>query len=308
MSAKRAAAQAASDMSRLRSLLFVPADSEKKIGKIVGCGADAVILDLEDAVAAEAKPRARALAAEVMQGRVVGDGTPQLWVRVNPLDSGLTLTDLAAVVKMRPDGIIQPKVDRPADVARLSYYLDALETAHGLAVGGIPVMPIATETAIAPFNLGKYAEADLARLAGLTWGAEDLSAAVSASDNRDHAGQWTFPYKMARSLTLLAAHACGVKAIETLYANFRDDAGLFADCREARRDGFAGRLAIHPAQVAVINEAFMPSVDEITYAQRVLDAFAAAPGAGTVGLDGKMLDIPHRKGAQRTLELAGLTG
>ncbi len=290
-------------MTRMRSLLFIPADSEKKLGKIAGSDADVVILDLEDAVAPEAKPRARALAAEVLS--TPRDGGPRLWVRVNPLDTGLTLTDLAAIVAVRPDGIIQPKTDRPADVERLSHYLDALEAAHGLPPGGIAIIPVATETAIAPFHLGTYAEAGLARLAGLTWGAEDLSAAVGASGNRDADGQWAFTYRMARSLTLLAAHASGVAAIDTLYADFRDEEGLFRDCRASRSEGFSGRLAIHPAQVAVINEAFLPSAEEITHAHRVLAAFAAAPGAGTVGLDGKMLDIPHRKAAERTLAMAG---
>ncbi len=290
-------------MTRMRSLLFIPADSEKKLGKIAGSDADVVILDLEDAVAPEAKPRARALAAEVLSGP--RDGGPLLWVRVNPLDTGLTLTDLTAIVAARPDGIIQPKTDRPTDVVRLSHYLDALEAAHGLPPGGISIIPVATETAIAPFHLGAYAEAGLARLAGLTWGAEDLSAAVGASGNRDPDGQWAFTYRMARSLTLLAAHASGVAAIDTLYADFRDEEGLFRDCRASRSEGFSGRLAIHPAQVAVINEAFLPSAEEIAQARRVLAAFAAAPGAGTVGLDGKMLDIPHRKAAERTLAMAG---
>ena len=292
-------------MSRLRSLLFVPADSEKKLGKIDGCGADAVILDLEDAVAPEAKPRARALAAEYLSSHARSAGSPKLWVRVNPLDSGLTLADLTAVIAARPDGIIQPKTNGPADVMVLSHYLNALEAAHGLTAGAIAIIPIATETAITPFHLGEFADAGLARLAGLTWGAEDLSAAVGASSNRDRDGEWGFTYRLARSLTLLAAHASGVAAIDTLHADFRDEAGLFAASRAARSEGFSGRLAIHPAQVAVINEAFLPSADEVAQARRVLAAFAAAPGAGVVGLDGKMLDIPHRRAAERTLLQAG---
>ena len=286
----------------LRSWLFVPGDSDKKLRKIDACGADAVILDLEDAVAAEAKPRARALVAEFIAARDhVGKRRPQLWVRVNPFDSGLTADDLAAIVPARPDGIMQPKIDGPVCVRRMSDLLAPLEAANGIAAGSIRIVPVATETPIAPFRLGDFASAGLARMAGLTWGAEDLSAAIGASTNRDSSGEWAFTYKMVRSLTLLAAHAAGVPAIETLYADFRDEAGLRASCRAARAEGFSGRLAIHPAQVAAINEGFMPSAEELAHARRVLDAFAAADGAGTVGLDGHMLDIPHRKQAERLL-------
>ena len=182
--------------------------------------------------------------------------------------------------------------------------LDPLEAANGIAAGSIRILPVATETPIAPFRLGDFAGAAIGRLAGITWGAEDLAAAIGASTNLDASGEWAFTYKMVRSLTLLAAHAAGVAAIETLYADFRDEAGLRASCRTARAEGFSGRLAIHPAQVAAINESFMPSAVEVAHAQRVLDAFAAADGAGTVGLDGKMIDIPHKKQAERLLAQA----
>ena len=292
----------------LRSMLFIPGDSEKKISKVADCGADAVIFDLEDAVAPENKSLARSMVPQYMAKTPRGQRPTQYWVRVNPFDTGLTLADLAAVVPANPDGIMQPKTDGPEDIQRLSYYLDALEAAHGIEAGSIKILPVATETAIAPFRLGEFASAGLTRLLGITWGAEDLATAIGASTNKDPSGEWAFTYKMARSLSLIAAHASGVQAIDTLYVDFKDDAGLRASCRAARAEGFTGRLAIHPAQVAGINESFMPSPDEITHARRVLDAFAANPGAGTVGLDGKMIDIPHQKQAERVLAQAKAFG
>jgi citrate lyase subunit beta / citryl-CoA lyase len=288
-------------MTMLRSMLFIPADSEKKLGKVDGCGADAVILDLEDSVAAENKAAARTLVAAFLAARPKAGRTVQLWVRINPLDSGLALTDLVAVAGGVPCGIMQPKINTPDDVRMLSHYLDALEAQHGIAAGSIKIMPIVTETAIALFHLGALATAGLDRMVGITWGAEDLSAALGASTNLDATGELAFTYKMARSLTLLAAHASGVQAIDTLHTDFRDDAGLLMSSRAARAEGFTGRLAIHPAQVAGINEGFMPSEAEVAHARRVIDAFAANPGAGTVGLDGKMLDMPHKKAAEKVL-------
>jgi citrate lyase subunit beta / citryl-CoA lyase len=260
-----------------------------------------VILDLEDSVAAENKAAARTLVAAFLAARPKAGRTVQLWVRINPLDSGLALTDLVAVTGGAPCGIMQPKINTPDDVRMLSHYLDALEAQHAIAPGSIKIMPIVTETAIAPFHLGGLATAGLARMVGITWGAEDLSAALGASTNLDANGELAFTYKMARSLTLLAAHASGVQAIESLHADFRDEAGLLASSRAARAEGFTGRLAIHPAQVAGINEGFMPSEAEVAHARRVIDAFAANPGAGTVGLDGKMLDMPHKKAAEKVL-------
>ncbi|HEX2794498.1 MAG TPA: CoA ester lyase [Croceicoccus sp.] len=288
----------------LRSLLFVPGDSEKKLAKTADCGADAVILDLEDSVSPERKGEARRLVAELLAAQPRGDRPVQLWVRVNPFDTGLALTDLAAVMPGAPDGIVQPKIDGPDCVARLSHYLDAMEAALGLPAGSTPVIAIATETAAAPFGLGAFAKADLPRLAGLTWGAEDLAAAIGAVGNRDADGRFGETFRLVRSLCLLAAHAAGVAAYDTLYADFRDTEGLFVDSRQSRSEGFAGRLAIHLAQVAPINAAYMPSVEEVVHARRIVDAFAANPGAGTVGLDGKMVDIPHLKAARATLALA----
>jgi citrate lyase subunit beta / citryl-CoA lyase len=197
-----------------------------------------------------------------------------------------------------------PKANGPEDVLKLSHYLDALEAQSGLPAQSIRVLPVATETAVAPFRLGDYASAGLTRLLGLTWGAEDLAAAIGASTNVDDSGQWALTYKMVRSLCLLAARAAGVQAIDTLFVNFKDEAGLRASSRAARAEGFTGRVAIHPSQVSAINESFMPSPEEIAHAKRVIAAFDAAPGAGTVGLDGKMLDIPHLKQAQAVLTQA----
>jgi citrate lyase subunit beta/citryl-CoA lyase len=196
---------------------------------------------------------------------------------------------------------MQPKVDGPADVAALSATLDRLEAEHALPPGAIRILPVATETPIAPFRLGEFAGAGLSRLAGLTWGAEDLSAALGASTNLGPDGNWSFTYQMVRSLTLLAAHAAGVPAIETLYVDFRDDAGLRASSRAARAEGFNGRLAIHPTQVAGINDSFSPSPEEVAFAKRLVAAFEAEPHLGTIGIDGKMYDLPHLKAARRTL-------
>lgn len=283
----------------IRSFLFVPGDSEKKMTKGQGAGADALILDLEDAVAPDNKPAARALVA-----RFLGEPRAcQIWVRVNPLDSGLIADDLAAVLPGRPDGLMLPKAEGPEDVAALSEMLDAADPERR-----IKILPVATETAVAPFRLGDYAKVDLPRLYGLTWGAEDLSTALGASGNRDESGEWAFTYKMVRSLCLMAARAAGVEPVETLHADFRDDAGLRASSDAARREGFTGRLAIHPAQVDAINASFLPPAAEIDFATRVVAAFQANPGAGTVGLDGKMLDIPHLKQAQAVLARARAFG
>ena len=286
----------------LRSMLFVPGDSPKKLAKGDAAGADALILDLEDSVAPARKAEARDLVPAYMTERPRGARTSRLWVRINPLDTEYALADLAAVVRAGPDGIMLPKAHGPAEVLRLSHYLDALEAQAGLEAGSVGILPVATETAKAPFRLGDYADAGLARLRGLTWGAEDLSAAIGASTNLDANGQWTLTYRLARSLTLLAAHAAGVQAIETLYVDYADDAGLRESCRRAREEGFSGRIAIHPAQVAAINDSFTPSQAEVDHARRVVEAFDRAGGAGVVGLDGKMLDRPHLTQATAVLE------
>jgi citrate lyase subunit beta / citryl-CoA lyase len=287
----------------LRSLLFIPGDSEKKLSKADASHADAIILDLEDAVAPPRKPLAREMVPEFLQARPPGQRSSQLWVRINPLGSPDALADLTAVVAAAPDGIMLPKASGPDDVLTLSHYLDALEAAAALTARPIRILPVTTETARAPFHLSAYAEASLPRLLGLTWGAEDLSAAVGASTNLDARGNWAFTYQMVRSMTLLAAHAADVQAIDTLYVDFRNPEGLAESCRAARAEGFSGRIAIHPNQVDIINESFMPSVEEVALAQRIVAEFAADPNLGTVGIDGRMYDIPHLNRARHTLEL-----
>lgn len=284
----------------IRSFLFVPGDSERKLAKGRASAADALILDLEDAVAPARKPVARAMVAEYLAAHVA-DRTPELWVRINPLDEG-GLDDLAAVVRAAPDGIVVPKTDGPADVLRLGYYLDGLERRDSVEKP-IRILPVATETARAPFRLGGYADTALPRLYGLTWGAEDLSSALGASTNKDAAGGWAFTYQMVRSACLLAAKAAGVEAIETLFADFRDPAGLRESCMAAAQEGFTGRIAIHPDQVGIINAAFMPSEAAVAHARRVVAVFEANPEAGAVGLDGMMLDMPHLKQARHVLDL-----
>ena len=283
---------------RLRSLLFVPGDSERKFARARDCGADALILDLEDAVAPSQKAAARALVA-----KLIDDEPKRDWsfiVRVNALDTGLTLDDLAAVVKPGLDALLIPKTNGAADLERVGCYLDALEARAGMPQGSVKLASLATETARAMFALGSYAPGR-PRLVALTWGAEDLSAALGATDNKEPDGSWTFPYQFARAQCLFAASAAEVAAIDTLYANFRDTEGLERDCRRSRRDGFAGRLAIHPDQVAAINRGYAPSEAEVEHARKIVAAFDANPGAGTLGVDGKMVDIPHLKAARKTL-------
>ena len=282
----------------MRSLLFVPGDSEKKFAKAQTIGADVLILDLEDSVAPEQKPMARAHVASLLDEKTSRDWS--FFVRPNPFDSGLTFDDLAAVVKPGLDGVLIPKADGAHDIARIGERLDELESAAGMEIGTVKIAVVATETPIAMFNLASYTPPH-PRLVALTWGAEDLAAAIGATGNKEDDGEWTSPYQMARNMCLFASAAAGVLPIDTLYANFKDPEGLEADCRRARRDGFLGRIAIHPAQVEIINRCFTPSEAEITEAQKIVDAFAANPGAGTLGIDGKMFDIPHLKAAQKTL-------
>jgi citrate lyase subunit beta/citryl-CoA lyase len=250
------------------------------------------------------KPLARDLAQAFLRDRPKTKRKSQIWVRINPLDTDLALTDLAVIVPAVPDGLVLPKANGPKDVWKLSHYLDALEVQAGIQRGAIMILPVATETPLAPFRLGEYAGAGLTRLLGLTWGAEDLAAAIGASTNVDASGKWALTYRLVRSLTLLAARAADVQAIDTLYVDFRDETGLRAASRASHAEGFTGRVAIHPAQVSAIKESYMPSSEEIGHAHRVVAAFEASPGAGTVALDGKMIDIPHLKQAQSVLAQA----
>jgi len=283
---------------RLRSLLFVPGDSERKFARASECGADALILDLEDSVAPQRKAAARALAASFIDDKAARGFS--LFVRVNALDTGLMLDDLAAVVKPGLGALVIPKANGAADLEPIAARLDALEKGAGMSPGSIKLATVATETPRAMFALGSYAPPH-PRLIALTWGAEDLSAALGATDNKEPDGSWTFPYQLARAQCLFAAAAAEVAAIDTVFTDFRDLSGLEQDCRRSRRDGFAGRLAIHPDQVAIINRAYAPSEAEIEHARKIVAAFEADPDAGTLGVDGKMVDIPHLKAARKTL-------
>jgi citrate lyase subunit beta/citryl-CoA lyase len=232
----------------------------------------------------------------------VGARNYQLWVRINAFDDS-ALIDLAAVIGGAPDGIVLPKIDGPDDVERLSHYLDALEVREGVPRGQTKICAVATETPAAVLRLPEFARANLPRLVALNWGAEDLSAAIGASTNVDSSGHWALTYRWTRSAVLLAAKAAGVQALETVYVDYRDTDGLRTSCRAAAQEGFTGRAAIHPAQVVPINEAFAPSAEEVELARRIIAAFDRAEGVGTVGIEGKMFDIPHLKRARRLLEL-----
>jgi len=280
----------------MRSMLFVPADSERKLAHGLASGADALILDLEDSVAAANRPVARVLARDFLAAH--GPDRVLRYVRINPLASGLGLDDLAATVAGRPDGILLPKC-MPEDVRTLDHYLSAFEAAAGAPLGAIRIIAIATETPAAVFALGGYTGTS-PRLQAVTWGAEDLSACIGGS-NRRLDGTYDGPYLLARSLCLLAAAAAQVSALDTIYTDFRDPAGLKVECAAARRSGFAGKMAIHPAQLATINEAFSVNVEERQWAERVIAAFAANPDSGTLALDGRMIDKPHLVLARRLL-------
>ena len=283
---------------RLRSLLFVPGDSEKKFAKATGYGADALILDLEDSVATPNKSTARDHVASILAAG--GERSWRCFVRINPLDTEFCLSDLVAAVKPGLDGVLVPKVNGAADIERIGHYIEALEARADMTPGTVKIAVVATETPRAMFGLGSYAPAH-PRLVALTWGAEDLGAAIGATDNKEPSGAWTMPYQVARSQCLFAAAMAEVAPIETLYADFRDAEGLAADCRRSRRDGFTGRIAIHPDQVAVINECYSPSEADVAHARRVIAAFAANPAVGAVGIDGKMYDEPHLRAAKRVL-------
>ena len=290
----------------VRSWLFVPGDSEKKLSKAAGTGADVVILDLEDSVAAENKARAREMAGEWLAAhreQVTGGKRMGHWVRINALDSRQWREDLLAVMPGAPDGIMLPKSAGPESVQQLAAEIYELESRSGLAPNAVKIMPLVSETAAAALSIGAYAAAPLPRLAGLTWGAEDLSAAIGATRKRDGQGHWTDTFRYARTQTLLTAHSRGVMAIDTLHADFADTKGLKRAAEEACADGFSGMLAIHPAQIEVINQAFTPSEHDLAEARAIVDAFKANPGSGTLQIDRRMIDMPHYKLALRVLGL-----
>jgi citrate lyase subunit beta/citryl-CoA lyase len=287
----------------MRSLLFVPGDSPKKLDKAMTSGADALIVDLEDSISPERKAQARDIALAFLKSAGANKTRPRLLVRINGLQTGLTDADLDVVVAGRPDGIMLPKAEGGAAVIHADAKLTAREAIHNIPDGTLDIIAIATETAAALFLAGSYRGASR-RLKGLTWGAEDLSVELGAEANRDTNGNFLDPYRLARSSCLAGAAAAQVQAIDTVYVDFRNEAGLRRECEEARRDGFTGKMAIHPAQVAIINEVFTPTVEALAKARAVIAAFAADPGAGTVGIGGVMYDRPHLKRAKQFLARA----
>jgi citrate lyase subunit beta / citryl-CoA lyase len=289
-------------MMKMRSLLFVPADSEKKLQKSLDSQADVLIFDLEDAVATARKPIAREMCATHLRDRD-GQHAWKAFVRINPIKTPDALHDLAAVIGPGIDGVLLPKVDTVQDIELASAQIEALEVRAGLQRGSTSILVVSTETAAAMLNMQGYSKPQ-PRLIGMTWGAEDLSTDLGASTNREADGTLSHVYQMARSMCLLTASAAKVAPIDTLYANFRDMDGLLTDCLESRRRGFTGRIAIHPDQVEMINRCYTPDEADIATARSIVDAFSANPDLGTVGIDGRMYDRPHLVQAQRTLALA----
>lgn len=287
--------------STARSWLFAPGDSERKMLKAMEGEADIVLIDLEDAVTTENKPLARPMVHDFIKANP--GQRHRLWVRINPFDGPYTLADLAAVMPAHPGGIMLPKVYGRADVEKLDHCLSALEVANGIEEGATPVIVLITETAEAMFHTGSYKGAP--RVVALTWGAEDLADSIGASSNRNPDGTYSFTYELARSLTVLGAATAGVTAIETISADFKDLDALRLRAEKVRRDGFRGMMAIHPAQVPVINAAFTPTPEEIAEAQEIVDIFAANPGVGAIGWRGGMLDRPYLARAERLLKQAG---
>lgn len=279
-------------------MLFVPADSDRKLSRAATAGADALILDLEDSVVSERKALARGLMKEFVGGAA---DRSRLWVRVNDLASGESMQDLAAVVAAAPAGIVLPKIRGPEDLATVSGDLDTLEAANGEESGTL-LITVLVETPSVVLRLGELVREPQSRVAAVIWGAEDLSSALGAGGQRSPQGQWRPVYEYARTQSLLTAHALGVEAIDTVYVDFRDREGLRKSCETSRCDGFTGRAAIHPDQVPVINEAFSPSESELALARRVVAAFES--GAGAVSIDGKMYDIAHLRAARRLLDAA----
>ena len=291
----------------MRSLLFVPADAGSKLDKAIASGADAVIIDLEDSISPERKAHARAACFDYLKSAQPKTPRPRLLVRINGLDTGMTDADLAAIVPGKPDAILFPKAEGGASLVHLDAKLTAQEAIAGVPEGAIKVLAQNVESSLGLFLAGTFRAAS-PRLIGMTWGPEDLSAELGAEANRDAQGVLTEPYRFARSICLFGAAAAKVPAIETIFADFRNTDGLRRETIDSRRDGFTGRLAIHPAQVPVINEVFTPSAEQIEKAKAVVAAFAAQPGAGAVGIDGKMYDRPHLARAQKLLAAAAGPG
>ena len=284
----------------MRSILFVPATGGARLDKAFASGADGIILDLEDSITPERKDEARAATLAFLKAKAALKDRPRLLVRINGLETGMVDADLEAVVPGAPDAVLFPKAEGGPTVVHLDAKLTAREAMAGLAEGSIKILAQAVETAAGVFSAGTYRDCS-ARLIGLTWGPEDLSAELGAEANRDADGELTEPYRLARNLCLFGAAAARVPAFETIHVDYRNPEVLRQDTEIARRDGFAGRIAIHPAQVPVINEVFTPTSEQIDKAKAVVAAFAATPGAGAVGVDGKMFDRPHLVRAQALL-------
>lgn len=290
-------------MDPLRCFLFVPADSERKLAKAEGLAADALILDLEDSVNQANLPKARVMAREHLAQSRGKARRQQLWVRINPLDTEFSLPDLAAIMPGAPDGIILPKTFTAADAVKLDHMLSALEAREDIPLGQTKILVVATETARSLFTMEGFIGAS-ARIYGMTWGAEDLSAALGAFTNRTVDGRYEDVYRLARTLCLAACKAGDMEPVDSVYPNFRDLDGLYEEALQGRKTGFTGKVAIHPDQVDVINRAFAPTDEEVAFAKRVIEAFDAVGGSGTVGLDGKMIDMPHLKQARTVLAMA----
>lgn len=285
---------------RCRSWLFVPADSPRKMAKALASQADIILLDLEDAVAEAEKERARDICTDFLKAHAAE--RDRLWIRINPLQSPNALPDLAAVMRAPPAGIMLPKIYGRRDIETLDHYLSALETAVGAEKGATKIIVVATETPDALYESYRYD--GIGRLAALTWGAEDLATAIGAISNRAADGSYDFPYQLARSMCLMGASIAGVPAIETMHGDFRDEDGLRSVATAARLAGFRGMIAIHPAQVELINQLFSPSTEELDEAREITELFAANPGLGTIGYKGTMLDRPHLVRAQAILAMA----
>ncbi|MFZ9667805.1 MAG: HpcH/HpaI aldolase/citrate lyase family protein [Steroidobacteraceae bacterium] len=281
-------------------MLFVPGDRPERFGKAEASGADAVILDLEDAVAAAQRPMARAaIGAHLRQS----SRPVPLWVRINPIDSADALADLAAIVAQKPDGLLLPKARNGLDVARLDHWLEALEASHGLTTGGIKIIPMITETAGAMLQLASFVPLPK-RVVGVTWGAEDLAAELGATGSRDEEGRYEMPYQMASAGCLFVAAAAQVAAIDTVDTEITNIATVEQRARLSRRSGYVAKLAIHPAQIPALHAAFTPSAAELAHAEAVIAAFANDPGVGALRVDGKLVDRPHLLQAERLLAAA----
>lgn len=292
----------------MRSLLFVPGDNARKLERSLASGADALVLDLEDAVVPDRKAEARRLCRELLEAQAARLDGPKLFVRMNALSTGLGLDDLAAVTRGRPYGVMVPKATGGAELDLIGHYLSALEARDGLPVGSTRLLPIVTELGAAMFGMGTYPSSAGGRLCGMLWGGEDLQADLGATTNRSSDGEYLLPFAMARTLCLYAAAAAGVQAIDAVYTSFRDETGLAAEASAGARGGFTAKAAIHPDQIAVINRVFTPSDEAVRWAEEVTAAFARSPGAGAVAINGRMLDAPHLRLARLTLQRAAELG